>query len=343
MPAPTPFVLVVTDDPLVHEHARVAAAASGAGCRRADDPGAAEASAAVLVLVDARLPGCWAGPAVVPDALLVAPDGAGPAPPGAVRLPSGRDLLGSRVATAVAASRGGRAGPGEGLVVGVVGAVGGAGTSVLALALAAAGGGRLVDADPVRTGTVASTGTEHLRASGRDGPGAGPIDADGVPVVVGPLPGGPEDPGGSWGASAPAPGALADALDAGRREVPLVVVDLPGLAGGTVWRRADAAVLVVPDAVPAALAARPAVRHLRRAVPRVLVVVRSRRRGGPGRTAVAEVVGDAGQVPVVGWGRHEALAAAADAGALVPCVRRGPTAVAARRVLGLLPGPGGGG
>jgi hypothetical protein len=307
--APGPLVLVVTDDLAVHEHARVAAAASGAACRRVDDPAAAEASAAALVVVDARLPGCWTGPALVPDAVLVAPDGAGPAPPGAVRLPSQRDLLGARVASAVAGARDGRAADGQGLVVGVVGAVGGAGTSVLALALATAGGGRLVDADPVRSGSAAATGTEPERVPG-------------------------------WGEEQPPrPDALAGVVDRARRGSPLVVVDLPALAAGTLWRRADAAVLVVPDAVPAALAARPAVHHLRRAVPRVLVVVRARRRGGPGRAAVAEVVGEGGQVPVVGWGWHEPLAAAADAGALVPCVRRGPTAVAARRVLGQLPCP----
>lgn len=300
------LVLVVTADPVVHEQVRVAAASAGATCRAVADVAVAEASPAVLVVVDARLPGCWTGSPLVPDALLVVVDGSVPVPPGALELPAQRALLAERVALAVGHAAEGRAGPGEGLVVGVVGAVGGAGTSTLALALAAAGRGRLVDADPVRSGTAVVTG--------RGAPEA--------PV-----------PGAGWGEDAPTPAALADDLDRARREAPLVVVDLATVASGTVWRRADAAVLVVPDAVAAALAARAAVRHLRSLVPRLVVVVRGRRRGGPGRAAVGEVVG---AVPVVGWGRHEALAAAADAGSLDDAVRRGPTAGAARDVLGLL-------
>lgn len=311
--APTavaPLVMVVTADPVVHEHVRVAAASAGATCRCVADPAAAEASAAVLVVLDVRLPGCWTGSALVPDAALVAPDGATPAPPGALEVPAQRELLGRCVSSAVAQAASGRAGPGEGRVVGVVGAVGGAGTSTFALALALGGGGRLVDADPVRSSTAVAIGR------GR--------------------PHGPPEPGTGWGEAAPTPAALADELDRGRREAPLVVVDLPGAAAGAVWRRADAAVLVVPDTVPAALAARAVARHLRPVLPRVLVVVRSRRSGGPGRVAVAEVVADGAAVPVIGWGRHEALAAAADAGVLGDAVRRGPTAAAARHVVGLL-------
>ncbi|GAB4062959.1 hypothetical protein GCM10028777_04530 [Angustibacter speluncae] len=302
-----PLVLVVTADPVVHEQVRVAAASAGATCRAVADLAAAEASPAVLVLVDARLPGCWTGSPLVPDALLVVVDGTVPLPPGALELPAQRGLLADRVASAVGRAAEGRAGPGEGLVVGIVGAVGGAGTSTLALTLATAGRGRLVDADPARSGTAVATGR-------------------GVPPA-------PPAPGEGWGEDAPTPAALADGLDRASREAPLVVVDLATVAAGTVWRRADAAVLVVPDAVAAALTARAAARHLRSLVPRLVVVVRGRRRGGPGRAAVGEVVG---AVPVVGWGRHEALAAAADAGTLDEAVRRGPTAVAGRAVLGLL-------
>lgn len=308
-----PLVLVVTTDPVVHEQVRVAAAAAGATCRAVPDPAAAEASPAVAVVVDAGLPGCRAGSVLVPDAVRVVAAGTAPHPPGALELPARREELAARLVLAIARAGDGRADPGDGLVVGVVGSVGGAGTSTLALALTSAGGGRLVDADAVRSGTVVATGR-------------------GAPTA-------PAAPGAGWGEAAPTPAALADDLDRGRRESPLVVVDLPSVASGTVWRRADAAVLVAPDTVAAALTARAAVRHLRQVVPRLVVVVRRRRRGGPGCAAVGDVVGVDGPVPVVGWRPHEALVAAADAGTLDEAVRRGPTAVAARAVLGLLVHP----
>lgn len=309
-PPTTPLVLVVTTDPALHEHVRVAAAAAGATCRCVVDPAAAEASPAVLVVVDVRVPGCWSGSDLVPDAVLVAPDRTSPAPLAAIEVPAQRELLARRVAAAVGEVATGRAGDGEGLVVGVVGAVGGAGTSTFALALARAGGGALVDADPVRSGAVVTTG-------------------QGVPA-------GPAGPGAGWGESAPGPAALAAEVDRCRRGSPLVVVDLPGVAAGSLWRRADAAVLVVPDAVAAALTARAAARHLRAAVPHAVVVVRSGRRGGPGRAVVGEVVTDGGALPVVGWARHEPLAAAADAGLLGEAVLRRPTSDAARQVLAVL-------
>ena len=330
-PAQVPDVLVLTADDALAEQVALVAASVGARCRTSADPASAEAPAAALVVVGADRLDRWSGS---PGDLVAAlDDHRGALPPELVahRLPSGRAALARSLAD------GARRGP-RGVVVGVVGAVGGAGASTLALALAARGSGWLVDADPVRSGTEAATGTEHVAGArwpdllGLDGrlpPGSlgGRLPlADGVPVL-------------GWSAlddAVPRPWPTATALEpvlaAARCDVPVAAVDLPGARAaraGPVWRLLDRAVLVVPDAVPAAVAARRLVGGLRAAVGEVHVVVRERR-GGPGAAAVAEVLG---ADDVVRWRAHPALSRAADDGDLVAAVRRGGTAAVAGLLL----------
>ncbi len=150
--------------------------------------------------------------------------------------------------------------------------------------------------------------------------------ADGVPVL-------------GWSAlddAGPRPSPTATALEpvlaAARADVPVAAVDLPGARAaraGPVWRLLDCVVLVVPDAVPAAVAARRLVGGLRAAVGEVHLVVRERR-GGPGTATVAEVLG---ADDAVRWRPHAALARAADDGDLVAAVRRGATAAVADLLL----------
>lgn len=332
MPSPhVPDVLVLTCDAVLAEQVGLVAASVGARWRTSADPAAAEAPAAALVVVGADHLDRWSPS---PGDLVAALDDHPHALPSGVvphRLPSGRAAL------ARALADGARRGP-RGVVVGVVGAVGGAGASTLALALAARGGGWLVDADPVRSATEAATGTEHVAGArwpdlldldGRLPPGslAGRLPlADGLPVL-------------GWSAlddATPRPGPSATALEpllaVARSDVPVVAVDLPGARAaraGPVWRLLDCAVLVVPDAVPAAVVARRLVGGLRAAVGEVHVVVRERR-GGPGAAAVAEVLG---ADDAVRWRAHPALPRAADDGDLVAAVRRGATASVAEHLL----------
>jgi hypothetical protein len=224
----------------------------------------------------------------------------------------------------------------------VLGAVGGAGASTLSLALAAAGGGWLLDLDPVRSCTEAATGTEHVEGARwpdlRELTGRLPrgLLAERLPVADGvPLLGWSalDDAGPGRG---PAPGAVESVVAAGRAEAPVVVLDLPAAGAATagpLWRLLDAAVLVVPDEVPAAVTGRRLVGALRAVVGTLHVVVRERRSGGPGVRAVAEVLG----VPsATRWRAHPGLGRAADDGDQVATVRRGPTAAVARELLAAL-------
>lgn len=327
-----PGVLLLSGDPVLAEQVGRVAAGVGLRCAVSTDPADAVAPVAGLVVIGADLLArCPPGPAD----LVVVPDGEAvpAATAGSVhRLPSGRDALARQLAD-------GTAGRGAGTVVGVLGAVGGAGASTLALALAAAGGGWLLDLDPVGSCTEAATGTEHeegarwpdLRHLAGRLPAGALLErlpaAQGVPLL-------------SWGllddvgtGALPGAAAVEAVVAAGRAAAPLVVLDLPpaGAApAGPLWRLLDALVLVVPDEVPAAVAGRRLVAALRAVVGTVHVVVRERRAGGPGTRAVAEVLGVA---TASRWRRHQALGPAADHGDLVAAVRCGPTSAVATDLL----------
>ncbi len=328
-------MLLVSTDPVLVEQVRLVAAGVGVPCEVTADPARPATPVAALVVLGAEVVGrCRPGPG---DLVVVRDDDPGRPPPlvGLHAVPSGRDALARAVATGV------RRGP-RGLAVGVLGAVGGAGASTLALALACAGDGWLVDADPVRSGTEAATGGE--REQGTRWPDLRDLDGplppgllaerlprvDGVPVL-------------GWSAlsdagpvGGPAPAALGSVLEAARTGTAVVAVDLPAAdaaTAGPVWRLLDAAVLVVPDEVPAVVSGRRLLAALRLVVGTPQVVVRERRGQGPGARAVAEVLG----VPAaVRWRAHPALGRAADDGDLVAAVRRGPTAAAAAEVLAAL-------
>jgi secretion/DNA translocation related CpaE-like protein len=326
-----PAVLLLSADAVLAEQVGLVAAGIGLRCAVSADPDDAVAPVAGLVVVGSDLLlRCPPGP----GDLVVAHDGEALRSSAGVahRLPSGRDGLARELAD-------GTTGRGGGAVVAVLGAAGGAGTSTLALALAVHGRGWLVDLDPVRSCTEAATGSERvagarwpdlLHLAGRLPPGVlleRLPTADGVPLVT-------------WSAhddappgAGPSPAAVEAVVAAGRAAAPLVVLDLAAAgtpAPGPSWRLTDAAVLVVPDEVPAVVAARRLVTALRAVVGTVHVVVVGRRPGGPGARAVAEVLG----VPTaVRWRRQPALAAAADDGDLVAAVRRGATAAVARDLL----------
>ncbi len=326
-------MLLVSSDPVLVEQVRLAAAGVGVPCAVSADPVAARAPVAALLVLGADvLASHPPGPA---DLVVVRDDVPGARPRAAVPvhpLPCDRDALARAIVSRV------RRGP-QGVAVGVLGAVGGAGASTLALALAAAADGWLVDADPVRSCTEAVTGGE--RVAGARWPDLADVDgplppglladrlprADGVPVL-------------GWSAlsvagpgAGPTPAALGSVLGAGRAEVAVVAVDLPAgraATAGPTWRLLDAAVLVVPDEVAAAVAGRRLLTALRLVLGAAHVVVRERRGGGPGVRAVAEVLG---VQTGVRWRPHPALGRAADDGDLVAAVRRGPTAAVAAEVL----------
>jgi len=331
-----PGVLLLSGDPLPAEQAGLVAASVGLRCAVSTDPDDAVAPVAGLVVVGADLLArCPPGPqdlVVAADGEVVPPAASGPT---THRLPSGRDALARYLAD-------GTARRGSGTVVGVLGAVGGAGASTLALALAAAGRGWLLDLDPVRSCTEAATGAEH--AEGARWPDlqhlAGRLPrgllaerlpaADGVPLV------GWSALDGAGPGGGPGTAAVEAVVAAGRAGAPVVVLDLPAAAAATagpVWRLVDAAVLVVPDEVPAAVTGRRIVAALRAVVGTVHVVVRERRAGGPGARVVAEVLG----VPSASrWRRQPALGRAADDGELVAAVRRGPTSAVAAELIDVL-------
>lgn len=257
----------------------------------------------------------------------------------------------ARLAGAVPAA-GGR--PPSALVVGVVGARGGAGASVLAAALArtAARTGRetvLVDADPLGGGLDLLLGAEDVpglrwpdlvRARGslppRVVPGGLPR-VDGVTLVSADR-AVPE--GGVW---PPAPEIGTQTFEAVIRAVrahaDLLVVDLPRWAPGrAVEAGCDVVHVVVPADVGSVAAASRVVGGLTGADPVLRLVVRALGRGGLSGRAVAEVLG----LPLAGVLRPEPGLDAALARREPPGLRRrGPLSLVSRALLEDLDAPAG--
>lgn len=330
LPTRVPLPLVVTADPDLLDDLLGLAAASGAEVDVANDPAAARNryGRAPLVLIGAdqaqacvraRLPRR-------PGVILVGRDTTDPADSAVwelaellgaqhvAMLPAAEPWLADRLADRGAGERTGR-------VVAVIGGRGGAGSSVLSVALARTGarcGLRtlLVDADPLGGGLDLLLGWEELdglrwpelsQADGRVEP----------PALVRALPGRGDLALLSWDrgelVNLPAP-AMAATMDAGRRGRDLIVVDLPRQldeVGRLALDSADQALLVVPAELRATAAA---ARVAATIVPRcadLAVVVRG---PAPGRLRAKEV-SDALGLPLAGTLRPEpGLAAALERG-----------------------------
>jgi secretion/DNA translocation related CpaE-like protein len=186
----------------------------------------------------------------------------------------------------------------EGCVVAVVGGVGGAGASTLAVAMALAARRRrlrplVVDADPLGGGLELVLGAERVDGLRWDDFGAtrGRVDAGSLSGVL------PEHRGVSslsWGAGAvrALPGAWSSVLDAAVRGFDVVVADVPRHldgAGLEIVGRSVLTVLLVPEEIAAVAAARQVLGRLRGCAP-AIGVVSVGRRSGIGPAAVAEAV-----------------------------------------------------
>lgn len=257
-----------------------------------------------------------------------------------VSLPDGEDWLVGALADGGPAT----AGAGPGRVVAVVGGRGGAGASVLAVAVAARAATRgrvlLVDCDPLGGGLDLLAGAEELeglRWSGLalGGGGGGRVAAaslhealpspDGVLTVL----------ACDRAGAGPDPGAAVAVVEAGRRAGEVVVCDLPRTPTDTSLAVADAAdlvVVVVPAEVRAvAAAARVAEPLVERGVPLRLVV----RGPAPGGLDADDVAQALGLEVLASVAPEPGLAAALDRGK-VPGLRPGPLQDAAAAVLDAL-------
>lgn len=230
--------------------------------------------------------------------------------------------------------------PGGGRVVAVIGGRGGAGASVLAVALAVTGvrtGLRtmLVDADPLGGGLDLVLGWEHvhglrwpaLRAT------SGRVDAS---ALVEALPGRGELVVLSWDRSevlAPAAESMATAMDAGRRGRDLVVVDLPRHlddAAVVALEAANRALLVVPAELRAAAAGTRVAATVAPHCPDISVVVRG---PAPSDLTAADVARALG-LPLAGALRPEpGLARGLEYGHPPASAGRGPLAALCRHIL----------
>jgi secretion/DNA translocation related CpaE-like protein len=232
--------------------------------------------------------------------------------------------------------------PGDrGWLVVVGGSCGGAGASTVAaaVALAAAPGVLLVDADPWGAGLDLLLGAE--RAEGLRWPELtglrGRVDGDALAAAL-PEVGGVHVLAASRSAPAPVPDdALAAVVEAARAGGRPVVVDLPragsGPPGEVVLADADLAVLVVPARLRAATAARLLVQAPGSGWSTARLVVRSVA-GGLSREEVADVVGR----PVLGDLPHDRSAVPRGERGEPPAVSpRSPLGALARRVLDGLP------
>ncbi len=328
-------LVVSTDDALLDDLLRLLAAAGaepelatgGPALRRAHRQAplvlvGADALSAAAVRALPRRPGV----VVVARGELPATDWAGAVELGAERvaaLPDDESWLLSRCATAV------RAPVERGRLLAVGSACGGAGASTVAsaVALAAAPGVVLVDADPWGAGLDLLLGAERREGlrwpelGGLRGRVAGDAllaalpDVAGVSVVAA-----------SRSSPQPVPpDALAAVVDAARSIGCLVVVDVPRTAGGdvpAVTADADLSVLVVPGRLRAATAARLLVEVPESPWAGAQLVLRQVP-GGLGRDEVADVVGR----PVLADLAHDRSA--------VPRAERGePPLVSARSPLG---------
>ncbi len=240
--------------------------------------------------------------------------------------------------------------PGGGRCLAVVGACGGAGASVFAIALAATAGrvgesdALLVDCDPWGAGADATLGIEDgLRwpdlatSGGRLAPDALRSGLPSVKVGGGRLivlcPG-------RGGGSGPTPDAMEVVLESARRGGTLAVVDLPRQPGDVadrVLERADLVVLVVPADLRSCLAGRKIRDRVEALGGRMGAVVRGPCPSGIGPDDVAAALA----VPVLARMRgRPALARDLDHGRIPGIDRRDPLARAAAAVLAADAGPG---
>ncbi len=191
-------------------------------------------------------------------------------------------------------------------VIGVLGGRGGAGASVLAGGLAVTGArqGRstmLIDADPLGGGVDLVMGWEHrdgLRWPALSGAGGNAHPS----TLLDALPGQSDLVVLSWDRGEPtsaSPDAMAVALDAGRHDRDLVIVDLPRSiddASALALTVADRTYLVVPAELRACAAAARVAATVISLCPDLQVVVR---RPAPGRLTPVEVA-DAVGLPLAG-------------------------------------------
>ncbi len=191
---------------------------------------------------------------------------------------------------------------GEAPVVAVVGGRGGAGASLLAVALALAGRRArlrtvLVDADPLGGGLDLLLGAEHAPGSrweefsGRQGRMLWPALRDALPHAHG-------IPVMTWCARRPyapvPPSAMRTVLSAAARGCELLVADLPrtlDAAAEEVLRRAAVTLLVLPADVYSVVAAERLVPLLRESVSDLRLVVRGASRDGLSAETVASSLG----------------------------------------------------
>lgn len=257
-----------------------------------------------------------------------------------VSLPEGEDWLVGALADA-----GPSATTGSGRVVAVVGGRGGAGASVLAVAVAGQARARgtrvlLVDCDPLGGGLDLVAGAEELEgfrwgSLALGGGGGGRVAAaslhEALPSPDGMLTVLACDRAGAG----PEPDAAVAVVEAGRRAGEVVVCDLPRYPTDTALAVADVAdlvVMVVPAEVRAvAAAARVAEPLAERGVPLRLVV----RGPAPGGLDADDVAQALGLEVLVSVPPEPGLAAALDRGK-IPGLRRGPLQDAAAAVVDAL-------
>jgi secretion/DNA translocation related CpaE-like protein len=255
-----------------------------------------------------------------------------------IALPDGESWLVAALADAAEGPvRGGR-------VLAVVGGRGGAGSSVLATAVAVAAAvdgdqAMLIDCDPLGGGIDLLLGAEDVQGvrwpdlslgEGRV-PAASLRSALPAPVLAG-VGGGLTVLSCDRSGAAPRAGAVASVLDAGRRAGDTVVCDLPRYPTDAALAALDAAdltVLVVPAEVRSAAAAARVVGVLRQRGGPLGLVVRGPAPGGLTGRDIADALG----LPLLHVMRAQpGLAGAVDKGT-APGRRSGPLATAARAVL----------
>lgn len=258
-----------------------------------------------------------------------------------LRLPDELGRLRAALADAVEGPAGG------GKVLAVLGARGGAGASVLAVAvgqavLAEGGHALLVDCDPLGGGLDLTLGAE--RQEGLRWPTLqlkeGRVPASALRSA---LPGRRSGNGSltvlSCGRTGPgpAPDAVVAVVEAGRRTGGTVVCDVPRQLTGAACAaldRADLGVLVVPSDVKACMAAKGLVEQVAARGVRLRAVVRGPAPGGLSPAEVAAAV----DLPLLTTMRPEPRLATTLDNGRVPGAGRGPLAKAAREVLAVLNG-----
>ncbi|MQA93842.1 MAG: septum site-determining protein [Streptosporangiales bacterium] len=338
--------LAITTDPVLHDHVMRLAAAADVPVRTTGDPGEAARAwdSAPLILIGIELVGVLARHGLPPrTAVVLISETAEPgiwrqavsvgAQHVAVFPQSERwliDQLAEAAEPVTAAAR----------TFCVVGGRGGAGATVLATALAMTGmraGLRtlLVDGDPLGGGIDLVLGSENAEGArwsdltGRRGRlscaalRAALPSVDGLAVL-------------SWGrepaAEIPA-GAMRTVLSAAVRGTDLVVVDLPrrvDAAAVVALQRAEAALVVVPAEVRAAVAAAHVTRGIRAFARQVGLVVRGPAPGGVDAVAIAETLA----LPLVGSLAPEpGLDADLERGRPPGGARRSPLAALCRQIL----------